>query len=77
MTTAGNLSPASRSPQEIIESVGAIYIGVQESLEGTIHCFNDPVTQTTLALDEPDLSELGVMLSMLASRQAFARAKAA
>lgn len=62
-------------PQEIIESAGGIYIGIQETLGSPLHCFNDPVTNTTLALYVRDLSEEAVRFIMLESRRAFLAAK--
>jgi len=70
MTANANLS-VSPTPKQIIESAGAIYIGIQETLEGPLHCFNDPVNSTTLALYDRDLSELAVIFVMLESRRAF------
>lgn len=71
MTATRQSISASQSPQQIIERAGATYVGVQETLAGPVHCFNDPVTRSTLALYGRDLSELAVIFIMRESRRAF------
>lgn len=71
MTTAGQSTSASQSPQEIIESAGAIYIGIQQTLGSPLYCFTDPVTGTSLGLYARDMSKEAVRLIMRESRRAF------
>jgi hypothetical protein len=59
------------SSERIVELAAAQWVGVQESQDGPIILFRDPVTTSTLALLERDLSVSGVMEKLDAARKVF------
>jgi len=57
--------------ERIIELAEAQWVGVQPSNDGPIILFRDPVTMSTLALLEQDLTVSGVTARLEASRKVF------
>ncbi len=57
--------------QRMIEIGGAQYGGPMETTRGMLHCFRDPVTGTSLALYEKDLTVTAVEARVKASRITF------
>ncbi len=58
--------------QRMVELGGAQYGGPMETGRGTLHCFRDPVSGTSLALYERDLTVAAVEARVKASRITFA-----
>jgi hypothetical protein len=57
--------------ERIIELAEAQWVGVQESQDGSIILFRDPVTMSTLALLEQGLTVSGVTARLEATRKVF------
>jgi hypothetical protein len=69
---APEILPAFHLPaQRIIELSGAQWIGVQQTDEGPLVLFRDPVTESTLALFEQGLTLAAVQERMLAAHAQF------
>jgi hypothetical protein len=57
--------------ERIIELAAAQWVGVQQSQDGSLVMFRDPVTLSTLALLEEGLTVSGVAARLEASRVLF------
>jgi hypothetical protein len=57
--------------QRIIELAGAQWVGVQQTDEGPLVLFRDPITTSTLALFEQGLTLAAVQERMLAAHAKF------
>ena len=61
--------------KHIIETAGAEWIGVQESSDGRIILFRDPVTMSTIGLFEQGLTVCAVTARLEATRKVFGAGK--
>ena len=68
---SANLSGPNLSAQQIVERAGAQWVGPQRTDRGILYLFRDPVTGSTLALDECKLSVTAVINRMLEIRVLF------
>ena len=71
MMADANLAVRTLSPQQIIERAGAQWVGSQGTDCGVLYLFRDPLTGSTMALDEHALSVAAVTKRMLESRVRF------
>ena len=71
MMADANLAGPNLSAQQIVERAGAQWVGPQRTDRGILYLFRDPVTGSTLALDECKLSVTAVINRMLEIRVLF------
>ena len=71
MMADANLAGPNLSTQQVIEHAGAQWVGPQRTDRGILYLFRDPVTGSTLALDERKLSITAVINRMLEIRVLF------
>jgi hypothetical protein len=71
MMADANLAGPNQSAQQIIERAGAQWVGSQDTERGVLYLFRDPVTGSTIAVDQEALSVAAVTKRMLESRVRF------
>jgi hypothetical protein len=77
MMADANLAVPNPLVQQMVENAGAQWVGPQRTERGGIlYLFRDPVTGSTLALDECKLSVAAVVNRLIESRLLFSAAVA-
>lgn len=71
MSAKKSLPDFSTHPKRIIESAGGEYAGIQQTHRGELHVFRDPLTGTSLAIYDSELTAGRVAAHMAESRFVF------